>query len=136
MSVYNVLNTSIYSKLTSGTALTNLLAGTTSIYYQQAPDEATLPFVVFSHQAGGPENTNPSDMRRQIVYVRAYASTPALAGSIDAQISTLLHRGALSITGYTAMSSWREEEFTLLENLPSGERIYTAGAFYRIQLDS
>ena len=46
MSAYNALNTGIYSTLSGGTALTTALGGT-AIYYQQAPDEAALPYVVW-----------------------------------------------------------------------------------------
>jgi len=39
--------------LQSGTALTALLPGTTSIYDMQAADNGTLPYIVFSHMGGG-----------------------------------------------------------------------------------
>lgn len=134
MSIVNALNTTIYSKLTGGTALTALLAGTTSIYYQQAPDNATMPYVVFSHQAGGPENINPSDIRQQLVYVRSYATNQALAGSIDAQCSTLLHKQNWNVSGYTNFWAAREEDlFPPPQQLPNNEFVYSAGGLYRVR---
>ena len=47
MSVFNALNAGIYTTLAAGTALTGALGGT-AIYYQQAPEAAALPYVVFS----------------------------------------------------------------------------------------
>ena len=134
MSIYNVINAGLYSKLQGGTALTSLLSGTTAIYYQEAPAGASLPYVVFDHQGGGPDNINPSDMRNQIVYVRGYASTPALAGSVDAHCSTLLHRGSVTVSGYTTFYCVRETDLSLVETTPAGERIYSAGALYRVRL--
>ena len=134
MSVQNELNAALYSTLTGGTALTSLLAGTTSVYFLQAPEDATLPYVVYSYQAGGAENVTPSDMRSQLVYTRGYASTPALAGSIDAQISSLLHRQTLSVSGWANFWTAREEDFILVENPPDKSPIYMSGASYRIRL--
>lgn len=135
MSTKNVVNTALYSKLSVGSALVTLLGGTT-IYSQLAPDGKPLPYVVFSQQAGGPLNINPSDLREPLYFVRGFASSAALAGSIDAACSGLLHKQALSVTGYTHVFTQREEEFETVEIEPSGEKIYMAGAFYRITLDA
>jgi hypothetical protein len=136
MSVINVLNTAIYTKLAGGTVLTALLTnGTASIFYQQAKDNAVPPYVVWNHMAGGPTNDYPHDSRDQIVFVRGYSTVPALAGTIDAQISTLLHRGTLAVSGYTNWWLARETETALIENAPDGTKVYMAGAQYRIKLD-
>ena len=134
MSTSNAVNAGMYSKLAAGTALTALLAGTTSIYYLQAPSNATLPYVVFNQQAGGPDNDSPIDDRSLVYYVRGYAVTPALAGSIDAQCSALLHRQSLTVSGYTNFWLARETDLQLVETPPTGEEIYSAGATYRIRL--
>ncbi|TXH58140.1 MAG: DUF3168 domain-containing protein [Desulfurellales bacterium] len=135
MSVLNVTNAAIYSKLAANSTLTTLLNGT-AIYYQQAPDNQALPFVVFSLQAGGPDNINPSDLRNQLYFVRGYAATPALAGSIDAQCSTSLHGATLTVSGYTNFWTVRENDFAMPINEPNGARSNMAGAYYRIRLDS
>jgi len=133
MSVVNALNTAVYNVLSSNMALTSLLGGT-AIHYQQAPDNAALPYVVFSHQSGQPDNTHSHDMRNQIIYVRGYSSAVAQAGSIDLHCGTTLHRRSLSVTGYTNFWTARETEFNQVENAPNGEKIYMSGAFYRVRL--
>ena len=136
MSIQNALNTTIYDALTGASALTDLLAGTTSAYFLQAPDDSPLDYVVWSHQGGGPENVNPSDLRNIILWIRGYSGTASAAGSIDSQISTLIDGVALSVSGYTNFWTVRQQAVSLVENLPDGRQVYTSGAFYQIRLDS
>lgn len=133
MSVYNALNTAVYNVLSTNANLTTALGGT-AIYYMQAPDGATRPYVVFSNQAGQPDNTHGHDMRNQIIYVRGYANTTAQSGSIDNHCGTALHRRQLSVSGYVNFWTVRETEFALIENEPNGQKIYSHGAFYRVRL--
>ena len=136
MSTLNAVNTSLYSTLSGGTALTAMLASGSAVYNGMAPDNAVKPYVVFSQQAGGPMNINPSDIREVLYFVRGYAMTPALAGSIDAQISNLLHKRTLTVTGYTNYMTTRETDISLVETPPDGSKCWMAGAIYRIRLDS
>ena len=128
----NAINTGIYTALSGATALTNLLGGT-FIYYLQAPDDAALPYVVFSHQGGGPLN-NPGGLAENIVYVRGYGTTSGQAGSIDAQIDAAM-APALTISGATNIWTSREQDLPLVETTPAGERIYSSGALYRVTTD-
>jgi len=131
--ILGAMGTAIYSKLAAGTALTTALGGT-AIYAEQAPDKSTLPYVIFNHMAGGPENITPRDMRSHLWFVRAYASTRAAVNLYDGYISDLLHKGSLSVTGWTTFWLVREEDFSLVENPPNGDKIHMAGATYRIRL--
>lgn len=133
MSVFNAVNASIYSTLGGGTALVTALGGT-AIYQGAAPDHAALPYVVYSHQAGGALNITPDDMRDQIVFVRAYAATAKQAGEIDALCSALLHHRVLSVTGWTNFWTARETDVEQVITLADGRREHSAGAFYRIRL--
>lgn len=126
----------IYNKLTGGTALTALLAGTTSVYWMQAPNNATLPYVVFSVQGGGARNDNPHDTRDVVYTVMTYAQKPGRAGSVDLQVANLLHRGTLSVSGYSFLTIRRETEIELPEEAPNGSTVYAVGAMYRIMLDT
>lgn len=134
MSVYNALNAGLYGKLAAGTALTASLGGT-FLYYQQAPDGAPLPFVVWNYQGGGPLNLTPSDLREMLVTVQAYAATPAQAGTIDGHVSALLHHGTITVTGYDVLAIWRESDLASVYNPPNGATEYSAGAVYRVVLD-
>lgn len=134
MSVTNLLREALYTKLSGGTALTALLASGSSIYYMQAYDNAPLPYVVFDMAAGGPENINGSDLRSEVVMVKGYGTSADRAGSIDAACSSLLHKGSLSVTGYVNIWCCRETDISLLENTPSGEKVWMSGGYYRVRL--
>lgn len=129
----NALNAGIYTTLSGGTALAALVG--TALYYQAAPDGAALPYVKWSYQGGGPLNITASDMRDLLIYARGYASTPDMAGSIDAAVSALLHRQTITVSGYTNFWTARETEVHLEETTPAGEHIFSAGAIYRVRLD-
>lgn len=135
MSVFNALNTAIYSTLSGGTALTNLLGGT-AIYYQQAPDNRSAPYVIYNLQGGGYENIEPRDMWNGVYFVRGFSPNAATAGSIDAQAHALLHKKALSVAGWTNFWLVRESDMALVENMPNGSKLYMAGGMYRIRLSS
>lgn len=132
----NILNQSIYNTLKAGTALTALLPGTTSIYHLQAPDNATLPYVVYSLQAGGDENETPKRRKNYVMYIRAYSKTSAAnAGSIDTQVDSLLHGKTLSVSGWANFWCNRETDLENIDNLPSGEKVWMQGGFYRVRLE-
>ena len=125
---------SLYTTLQSGTALTALLAGTTSVYDMQAPDNATLPYVTFSHQGGGPDNIAPVNLENNLWYVRAYSSTSSKSATeIFEQADLLINRKAISITGYNTFWCNRETNIKLVENLPNGQKVWSCGGIYRIR---
>jgi hypothetical protein len=130
----NSINASLYTTLQSGTALTALLAGTNSIYKDIAPDNATYPYIVFNQQGGGEENLTPNRSVNLVYYIRGYTKVnTAAAGNIDAQIDNLLHGKTLSISGRSNYWTAREGEIENTEVLSNGERVYSAGALYRIK---
>ena len=134
MSVSNLIASGLYSKLSGGTALITLLGGT-AIYRDLAPKDIAYPYVVFRPLAGGPDNMTPSDSRTLIYSVIAYAHDKGQAGSIDASVSSLLHRQAITVTGYTNYWLARETEINLVEQPPDAEIVFASGAQYRIRLD-
>lgn len=135
MSVFNVLNAAIWTRLSTGTALTTALGGT-AIYYQVAPDDIALPYVVWSYQFGPtePQRTRHRDPEA-LVYVRAYADDAAQAGQIDAQIDLLLHARPLTVTGYTNYWIGRTQSIADLEIDETQFKTYSAGALYDIRVD-
>lgn len=132
----NSVSKGIYDTLKGGTALTALLAGTTSIYNMQAPDSATLPYVIFSLHSGGWDVRLPTDAYNFSYYVRGYSKvSAAAAGSIATQIDALLHGKTLTVSGYTNYWCNHESEVSLIDNLPNGDKVYSNGFLYRIRLD-
>ena len=132
----NVLNAAIYSRLQTTSAITSLLSGTAAIYNQQAPEGATLPFIVFSTPSELDENMTQNRTKNNMVYIRAYSgSSAAQAGSIDAAIDTALHLIPLTVSGWTNFWMAREQGIELVETQPTGKIIYSAGANYRARLD-
>ena len=131
------LNTALYSRLQGATALTSLLSGTAAVFAQQAPQGAILPYVVFSVQGGGDENMTANRTKNLLVFIRAYASGNAQAGSIDAQIDTALHLVPFTgVSGWTSMWLAREQDLELVENPPTGSQVFMNGALYRARFDS
>lgn len=139
MSVFNVLNQALYSRLAAGTALTSLLHGGTAgsaVYFEQAPDAAALPYVVFSYQAGPTEpQRSPHRDPEALVYVRGYAARAAQAGSIDAAIDGLLHMQPLTVTGYSNYWIGRTQSISNVEIDAAAQKTWTAGALYDVRLD-
>lgn len=136
MSAQNALNAAVYSKLSGGTALTALLATTSSVYYLQAPDGAALDYVVFSYQGGGDENWTSHRTKNLMLFARGYSKTgPAQAGSIDAQIDALLHGTTLTVSGWTNFWTAREEDVSLVETDPAGKHIWMSGGMYRVRAE-
>jgi hypothetical protein len=131
LSINNLLSSAIYSKLTAGT----VLGAGVNVYRNQANEGAALPYVVFSLQAGGPMNYNPSDLRDETYFVRAYAASASAAGTLDATISGLLHKGTLTVTGYTNVRTVRELDLELVENPPNEVQKFMCGGLYRITVD-
>lgn len=138
MSIFNALNTALYSRLTGATAVTSLLSGTAAVYFDQAPDDAVLPYVVFSYQASGDENQAPQHrIKSMLVWARAYTQAgAAAAGTIDAAIDAQLHHNALTVTGWTNFWLAREQDVFTVELDPPNVKTYVAGGMYRVRVDN
>ena len=84
----------IYGVLSADSTLTALLASTTSIYPEVAPQNASNPCIVYSEST--PEfNDNMSGVSKldvNVVQVDVYATTIAARNTIGARVRTLLDR--------------------------------------------
>lgn len=84
----------IYGVLSADSTLTALLASTTSIYPEVAPQNASNPCIVYSEST--PEfNDNMSGVSKldvNVVQVDVYATTIATRNTIGARVRTLLDR--------------------------------------------
>lgn len=131
----NELKAAFYSTLTGGTALTALLAGTTSVYDSIAPREASFDYVVFNQSGGGDNNRTPRRSKDELWTVKAVSATSArTAGNIDAQIDELLHGQTLTVTGWTNYWTMRERDIEYVETTPEGRNIWHVGGIYRVRL--
>ena len=131
----NAHATALYLRL-QGTAITSLLAGTTSIYHMQANEGEAYPYIVYSVQGGGDTNDTSNRVKDLLVFVRCYSkSSAAQAGSIDAQMDAALHLVPLTVSGWTNIWLARETDLETVEIDPNGQKIYMQGGFYRQMLD-
>ena len=137
MSSQLAFGSALYSRL-SGTALGTLTAGGTaspSVYHEQAPDNAALPYVVFLYPSEVDDNTSPRRLKDIVIRAYAVALNDAQAGTIDACIDTLLHRNPLgSAGGWKNIRLQRENGYQLITTSEAGLRYYTSGADYRAEI--
>jgi len=78
------------SHLIASTALTSLLADTTSIYLYRANDEAPLPYVVYFQSAGVDENSSPRRARRVTYTIKAVSLDLDTALQIEEVLDTVM----------------------------------------------
>ena len=132
----NAVKQALYNKLTGGTALTALLAGTASVYDNIAPRGGTFDYVIFGLQGGGDENICPIRFKNFVWSVKGVSETSAQkAGQIDEQIDDLLHEQALTVTGWGVFGVTRIADFDYVETTPEGRNIWHDGGNYRIRMD-
>ena len=129
------INTAIYGRLAGGTALTTALGGT-AIYYNNAPTGKALPYIVCQIATRIDENQSPHRTENMLAMIRAYATTPVQANSIDAEIDTLMHNKPLTSSGVTS-NFWcmRESSYSGIEVDKSSRVVNYSGAEYRIRID-
>ena len=136
MSVKNPINAAIYARLAAASGLTALLAnGTASLYYQVAPSEAVMPFVVWDHLSDTELTQTPKRETSLLTYFRGYHQTSAKAAAdIDTQLHAALEDATLSITGFGAYWCKRASGRAVAELAEDNSRVYSAGGIYRIEL--
>mgnify|MGYP001454405751 CR=1 FL=1 len=135
----NAFWTALYGRLAGGTALTSLIGGTATprIYHNQAPDGATLPYVVYNWQGGGYQHTTPSVDVDGVLTVQAYSRVGQVqAGTISSAVFDLLDRLPLTVTGWANIGFFAESPHLQANYTdPSGLTTYSCGEMYRVYLD-
>lgn len=131
----NAVETALYSRLAGASALTALLATTTSIYNTVAPQGAAYPLVVFNLQAGGDDNKSPHRAKQLLYLVKAVSATSMKdAGTIDNEVDTALHGLVLTVTDWTNYWLMRGQDVRFEELAPDGKRYFHSGGIYRIRI--
>jgi hypothetical protein len=106
----------------------------TKIYNGLAPQGTVTPYVVYNQQSGLDDNLTPTRSLDFVYQVKGISSAGmAAAGSIAAEIDTLLHNSILTVSGWTDYQIQRERHVRY-EEAESGERVAHAGSTYRIRL--
>ena len=96
----------IYGILSADSTLTNLLASSTSIYPEIAPQNAANPCIVYSESTGEFSDTKDgvSHLDTNVIQVDVYANTIADRNLIGARVRTLLDRYSGTINSIVVQS--------------------------------
>jgi hypothetical protein len=129
----------IYGKLSGDTTLTNLLGTaapgyTKSIYYQQAPEKAGFPYVVFSKQSSTPRyalGARLYDNDLWLIKAVDRRDTADGADAIASRLDALLTDASLSISGKTQLYLRRESDVDYPET-SDGVVYHHAGSLFRL----
>lgn len=131
----------LYGRLAGDTTLTGLLgtppAGyAKSIFYQEAPDAAGFPFVVFAKQSGVPTYANATKpaFESEVWLVKAVdrATTADRAEAIADRADALLADASLSIAGGATVMWLRRQSDVDYPELVGGVRYAHTGSLYRL----
>lgn len=130
----------LYGRLAGDTTLNNLLASppagySKSIFYQQAPESAGYPFIVFSKSSGVPTEAfgDPDALDTDVWLVKAVdeATSADDAEAIQARVQALLNDATLSISGATLLYLRRQSDVDYSE-VNKGVQYVHAGSLYRL----
>lgn len=125
----------IYGKLSADTALTAVVS--TRIYNQEAPQNATYPFVVFSFLSGidYPIAGGGRLWTNMLWLIEVVAKTSSFGGDLKTaagRLDAALQATSGSVTDGAVSACVREEAFQLAEVGPGGEQYRRLGGRYRI----
>jgi len=124
----------IYTKLAADSALTAIVGS--RIYDQEAPQNATYPYVVFSFLSGVdlPVAGGGRLWSNMLFLVEAVGHVSSFGGNLGtaaARIDAVLQASNGSVTDGTISACVREENFRMVEEL-AGEQYRRIGGRYRI----
>lgn len=130
----------LYGKLAADTTLNGLLAApaqgySKSIYFQQAPANATFPLVIFQKTAGVPTDTftRPGFMNGDTWLVKGVdrSSTADTVEAVADRLNTLLNDATLSISGLSLLYLRRQSDVEYPE-IDEGVMYRHCGALFRL----
>lgn len=133
----------LYETLAAAPAVTDLVRRSgefTGLYEDLAPQDAPLPYVVWTHNSGRVTRSVGADRRglvRSLWALSCYAedgslTADLLAAAVDAALAGA--KGTLTVDGsnYWVASAQMEEPLRLTEIGPGGRRILRRGGLYKI----
>lgn len=126
----------LYAKLTGDSDLTKLLATSTSVYADQAPQGAGYPFVVFNQQSGpkifshvGLAFDNPLYLIKGVD--KSDTASTVKANQIADRLEALLTDATLTITGRTLAYLRPEQAISYAETV-EGRPVFHRGLLFRL----
>lgn len=135
---YPNIGAGLYAKLIATSTVTTLVS--TRIYHQQAPQGTLYPYLVFNSASGLLDNTSPHQDVNTVWRVKVVAKRMAtLSGTVGAwnvldAVHGALHRGTISVSGWSVMKLEEINRVELPVELLVGEQIFSAVSDYRIRL--
>jgi hypothetical protein len=107
----------IYGRLSADSTLINMLASSTSIYPEIAPQNAANPCIVYSESTGEFSDTKDgvSHLDSNIIQVDVYANTIATRNAIGSRVRTLLDRYSGTVNGVVIQSIQMLFSFKMIE---------------------
>lgn len=127
----------IYGILSADSTLTALLASTTSIYPEAAPQTAANPCIVYSESTPEFSDTQdgPSRLDVNLIQVDVYADTISSRNTIGARVRTLLDRYSGTVNGILVQSVQLVYSFKTIEpfNDPSDKKVYRQTFDFRLR---
>lgn len=129
----------LYGKMAGDTTLTALLATppagvTKSIYHEQAPEGARLPYVIFSKSTGTPSySLSALNMDNELWLIKGVdrGNDADTVDGIASRLHALLTDGTISISGKTQLYLRRDSDVEYAEET-DGVQYKHAGALYRL----
>ena len=105
------------------------------VYRDQAPEGTPLPFVVFTHIAGGEDNLTPNESEDVVYSVLAVGDTSLQASTGNGYIEQAFPRNTtLTVTNYANYGFLREQFIRRVDNI-GGTQFYRRGSNYRLLFD-
>lgn len=136
--LYTALGSALYSQLAAGTALTTKLGGT-AIYNRLAPDDASLPYVVFFVSSDSEDNTSPRRAMSWVYTVKAVTvdtsgvSGQLLAAELADLLDALVHEQTITIASWGNYQTTRTTGIEYAEP-GAGVMYWHSGGQYRVRI--
>ena len=133
----------VYGKMAGDTTLNNLLGTpasgfSKSIYYEQAPQGAGFPYIIFQKQAGTPRyamtaTAGTAAMDDEVWLIKGVDRNQDAdpVDNIASRLNALLTDGTITISGKTQLYLRRESDTDYAE-VSDGVRYLHAGSLYRL----
>ena len=123
----------LYNLLTASTALIAALGGT-AIYIRDVPVGTAAPYTILEVIRSADLNICPHRLREALIAVQSISTTGAAqAATLDGHCDTALHNSTPTVTGWTSLHCWRQQDMAYRESAPDGREYFHAGGQYYLR---